>query len=142
MYSSWSFAHPQSGHPHRAFRIALRSPVRLFLPFESWQLMWTLRSFNISRSGALIGLEVKDDASAQCAADLEALIQAEPQARLQIEHDKQHLFAPVVWGRLTRSARQSWGLELAFHFTDSDSDLLALLEELEAGAHQSASPSH
>ena len=91
-------------------RVAVRTPAQLFLLFESWQLMWSLTTFNISRSGVLVGFEVKDEATAQSAADLETLIQAEPEARIQIEHDRPHLFAPVVFGRLVRSARHPWGL--------------------------------
>lgn len=130
MFHSWTFAHPQADHSKRATRVLLKSPVRIFMPFESWQLSWNLTSLNLSLTGILCGLNVIDEATAQVAVDLEALLQAEPVIRVQIEHELPHLFAPVVWARIVRSTRQPWGLELAMSFTESSNDLISLVEEL------------
>lgn len=130
MFHSWTFANPQADHSKRATRVLMKSPVRIFMPFESWQLSWTLSTFNLSLTGLLCGLNVTDDATAQIAVDLETLLQAEPVIRLQIEHDLAHLFAPVVWARVIRNTRQPWGLELAMSFTESSPDLISLVDEL------------
>lgn len=100
------------------------------MPFESWQLSWTLVSFNLSMTGLLCGFNVTDESSAQAAVDLETLLQAEPVVRLQIEHNYSHLFAPVVWARIVRNIRQAWGLELALSFTETSPDLISLVDEL------------
>lgn len=130
MFHSWTFSHPTSDHAKRATRVSIKSPVRVFMPFESWQLSWTLTSFNLSLTGLLCGLNVTDESSAQTAVDLETLLQAEPVVRLQIEHEHTHLFAPVVWARVVRNTRQPWGLELALSFTESSPDLITLVDEL------------
>lgn len=133
MFHTWTFAHPSQGKPVRARRMALQAPVRVFMAFESWQLSWVLRCINLSETGMLCGIDVINENTAQQAVDLETLIKAEPIIRLQIEHTRPHLFAPVLWARVVRNTRQPWGLELALQFTESDNDLLALLEDLALG---------
>lgn len=130
MFHSWTFAHPQADHSKRATRILLKSPARIFMPFESWQLSWNLTAINLSLTGILCGLNVSDETTAQVAMDLEALLQAEPVIRVQIEHEFVHLFAPVVWARVVRNTRQPWGLELAISFTEQSPDLVSLIDEL------------
>lgn len=135
-FQGWTFAAAAPAPPpQRQTRFPVEAVVQLFLRFEAWQIAWTVSAVNISESGFLCLFPVTDPASAERAVDLESLVGAEPQVRLQIDHSIAELFAPVVWGTLVRCTREPLGLALAFEFTETDSHLIALLDHL---AHAAA----
>jgi len=102
----------------------------LTLPFESWQLMWTLKTINISATGVLCGLNVTDIDSAQRALDLNALLDAQPEVTLQIDSPTDDTFAPSLIATLVRQNKRPWGLELAFQFSNPSNEYLDLVRNL------------
>ena len=136
MFHPWIFATPEvAPAPVRAVRFPLKAMVQVFLRFEAWQLRWTLPAVNISETGLRCFFQVNDEASARQAIDLESMVQAEPVARLQIDHDFPDLFAPVVFANLIQCVREPKGLALAFEFADKDPHLFSLVDQLSNEIH-------
>jgi hypothetical protein len=134
MFQHWTFSHPGSDVEGRAARYDADMRVCVTIPFESWQLLWTLRSINISNTGILTALDVINPETAQRAMDLDTLLEAEPEVLIQIDTPTEDLYAPSVTARLTRKIKKQWGLELAFQFTEENDHLANLVASLEAGA--------
>lgn len=138
MFQQWTFSHPTTPSDKRAERHHGELRVALTIPFESWQLLWTLPSLNISKTGILCAMKVSDQASAQRASDLDSLLDAQPEVQLQIDVLSHELFAPSVGARLVRKTKQHWGLELAFQFlSEENDDLTSLIGSL---MHPNQSP--
>ena len=132
MYYDWTQSHPaQKNHEGRATRHEADLRVVLSLPFESWQLVWSLRSINISATGTLCGLKVFDDQTAQRAHELNALLDAEPQVHVQIDSGVDAIYAPALGAIVVRKEKRPWGLELALKFTEDSEELGLLLGSLE-----------
>ena len=131
MFQHWAFSHPGAATEGRAERYTADLRVAVVIPFESWQLMWTVRSINISNTGVLCAADVTDQASAQKATDLDTLLEAEPEVQLQIDSSTDELFAATVPARLTRKNKKPWGLELAFHFNAESDELMNLVASIE-----------
>jgi hypothetical protein len=131
MFQHWAFSHPGTTDTGRAERLTADLRVAVVIPFESWQLMWSIRSLNISNTGILCAADVSDPQSAQMATDLHTLLEAEPDVHLQIDAAADELFAVSIPARLTRKTKKPWGLELAFHFNEENEDLLNLVASLE-----------
>jgi hypothetical protein len=142
MYQHWTFSHPSAQNEGRAARMNADLRVSIIIPFESWRLLWNLRSINISNTGILCGFDVTDKTSAQKALDLDTLLTAEPDVQIQINPSTDDLLPPMIAGRLIRKAKQPWGLELAFHFISENDDLALLMESLEHSPHESRNRQH
>jgi hypothetical protein len=142
MFQHWAFSHPGAANEGRAERQTADLRVAVVIPFESWQLMWTIRSINISNTGVLCAADVTDQASAQKATDLNTLLDAEPEVQLQIDSPTDELFAATVPARLTRKTKKPWGLELAFHFNTENEELMNLVASLEQGPPFAARRNH
>ena len=135
MFQSWTFSHPNTPNNGRAERLNADLRVAITIPFESWQLMWTLRTLNISNTGILCAADVVDQPTAQRTMDLDTLLDAEPEVHLQIDSPSDDLFAPSLSARLVRKTKRPWGLELAFHFGGENDDLASLVASLEHNPH-------
>lgn len=133
MFPHWTFSHPGAPTEGRAERHIADLRVAITIPFESWQLMWTLRSLNISNTGLLCVCDVTDPATAQRATDLDTLLDAEPEVQIQIDSVADDLYAPSLNARLVRKTKRQWGLEMAFHFTEENEHLASLVASLEPG---------
>ena len=99
------------------------------IPFEPWRLLLSLEGQNLSTSGVLARLSTAD-----AAGGAEDLLQLYDTYDLQIEHDAEHLPAPLVRGILVRRTRTTAGLELALRFEAPDVNLLGLVHELALAA--------
>jgi hypothetical protein len=133
MFQHWTFSHPGSNVDGRAPRYDADMRVSLTIPFESWQLLWTLRSINLSNTGVLAALDVINPETAQKAMDLDTLLDAEPEVLIQIDSPTDDLYAPSLTARLTRKTKKPWGLEIAFQFTEENENLANLVASLESG---------
>jgi PilZ domain len=130
MFQHWTFSHPAPQTEGRAERHSVDLKVAITISFESWQLLWPLRTLNISTSGILCAVNVTDQLSAQRTTDLDALLDAEPEVQLQIDATNDDLFAPSLTARLVRKTKKPWGLELAFQFSEDNDDLESLVGSL------------
>ncbi len=130
MFHQWTFSHPAIQSEKRSERHIADLQVAITIPFESWQLLWPLRTLNISNTGILCAISVPDQASAQRATDLDSLLDAEPEVQLQIATLGEDLFAPSVSARLVRKTKRQWGLEIAFQFCEESEDLAGLIVSL------------
>lgn len=142
MFQHWTFAHPGAPTEGRAQRHNADLRVVITIPFESWQLMWTLRSLNISNTGILTAFDVTDQSSAQSATDLDTLLNAEPEVQIQIDSLNDDLYATSLNGRLVRKTKRQWGLEMAFHFAEENDQLISLVASLEQGHYSFAKRPH
>lgn len=136
MFPHWTFSHPGAPTEGRAERHSADLRVIITIPFESWQLMWIVRSINISNTGILTAFDVTDPTSAQKAMDLDTLLSAEPEVQIQIDSMTDEHYAPSVNARLVRKTKKQWGLEIAFQFLEESDILVDLVAGLEQGAHQ------
>jgi hypothetical protein len=133
MFQHWTFSHPGSNPEGRASRYPVSLRVCVTIPFESWQLLWTLRSINVSNTGILAAFDVTSSETAQKALDLDTLLDAQPEVTLQIDADSDDFYVPSLGARLARKSKKQWGLELAFHFTEDNDNLASMIGGLEAG---------
>ena len=142
MFQHWTFSHPGAASEGRAERHVADLRVAVTIPFESWQLMWTLRSLNISNTGILCAADVTDQRTAERAMDLDTLLDAEPEVQLQIDSPSEDLFAPSVPARLVRKTKRPWGIEIAFNFSSENDDLASLVASLEHNPHNPGRRQH
>jgi hypothetical protein len=136
MFYDWTFSTPSASADARAQRYTADLKVTVTLPFESWQLMWTLRSLNISNTGILCALDVINEASAQRATDLITLLDAQPEVQIQIETPSDDIFAPILNATVVRKLKRPWGLEVALNFNEESDDLLSLISSLDGWSTQ------
>ncbi len=131
MFQHWTFAHPGAPNEGRAERYAADLRVAVVVPFESWQLMWNVRSLNISHTGILCIADVHDPVTAQQATDLDTILDAEPEVHLQIESPSHEVFSANIDARVVRKTKKQWGLEVALHFHQESDDLFNLIANLD-----------
>jgi hypothetical protein len=98
------------------------------VPFAPWRLMITLGGEDLSTSGLRAALPKATGN------EVEALLAERDPYDLQLEHDAEHLPAPVLRARLVRRVRTTAGWDLAFAFESSDIALLSLVHELSGRA--------
>ncbi len=100
--------------------------VRLLVDFSPWRLLLTLDGLNLSASGlgAVLGPSADKEGEAR------GLLAVGDPYLVQLEHDAEHLPAPVCRTRLTRRVEHAAGLELAFTFDEPAPELLGLIHEL------------
>jgi hypothetical protein len=117
-------------HEPRDNRHRYDGRVRLIVQLTPWRLVGTLTGKDISASGLAAFLPVKGNSAGVA---LEALLALGDPYDLQIEHDQEHLPAPLARARLVRRRDVAGGVELGFSFEEPDADLLSLLHELGGG---------
>lgn len=133
MFHHWTFSHPGAQTEGRAMRYDADMRVCVTIPFESWQLLWTLRSINISNTGVLAAFDVHNPESAQKALDMDTLLDAQPEVTIQIDATVEDFCSPFVQARMTRKLKKPWGLEVAFQFMQENDHLANLVASLESG---------
>lgn len=120
--------------------------VRLMVPFSPWRLLLSLEGENLSASGLKAHFKKCPsakgesdhtsssrrslDRGAKEALAIESLIVEGDPYDLQLEHDSEHLPAPVLPARLVKREKTSKGLALTFAFEEANTDLLSLVHEL------------
>jgi hypothetical protein len=134
MFHHWTFSHPGAQTEGRAPRYEADMRVCVTIPFESWQLLWTLRSVNISNTGVLAAFDVHNPETGQKAMDLDTLLDAQPDVMIQIDAASDDFCAPAIQARMTRKTKKPWGLEVAFQFTQENEHLAHLVASLESGS--------
>jgi hypothetical protein len=115
----------------REQRLSFCAPVTIFFPFAPWQIACSTRSVNISTSGILLFTDATRPNQNSLSCDISAMLTAEPQVTLQIEHQISHLFIPVLHARCVRTNFHTSGVEYAFAFDQTTDDLIALIDELD-----------
>lgn len=100
------------------------------MPFESWQLLWTLKALNISSQGLLCRFDITDASTQQKSEDFETLIEAQPIGYVQINPNSETYFCPTLPARIIQTTRYASHLELNFEFLNSQDDIQSLLMTL------------
>jgi len=116
--------------PQRAIRHMANLNVSLTLPFESWQLLWKLRTIDISEAGVLCRYEISDERDASHALELWTLLEAQPDVHLQIDTQSDDFFSPSVDAILIDRSKQLGALELEFSFTSRNQEIDSLLASI------------
>jgi hypothetical protein len=129
MNRQFEFSHADF-RPHRTVRYAANLNVSLTLPFESWQLLWKLRTVDISEAGILCRYEISNERDASHAHELWTLLEAQPDVHLQIDTQSDDFFSPSVDAFLINRSRQSGALELEFSFTGRNQEIESLLASI------------
>lgn len=133
MFHHWTFSHPGAQTEGRAMRYEADLRVCVTIPFESWQLLWPLRSINISNTGVLAAFDVHNPETAQKAIDMDTLLDAQPEVTVQIDAAIEDFCVPSLDARVSRKTKKPWGLEIAFQFTSESDPLANLIANLESG---------
>lgn len=142
MFPQWTYAHPDTPPDGRASRYSVDLRVAIKVPFETWQLMWVVRSVNLSNTGILCALDAADPKGVQLALDLNTILDAEPEVIIQIDSHLEELNSAVVRAHLVRKTKRSWGLEIAFQFDEENEDLAFLVGSIEQDAPHALKPRH
>lgn len=133
MFHHWTFSHPGAQTEGRAMRYDVDLRICVTIPFESWQLMWPLRSINISNTGVLAAFDVHNQDTAQRATDIDTLLDAQPEVTVQIDGSLEDFCVPALHARMTRKTKKPWGLEIAFQFSEESDALANVIANLESG---------
>jgi|LakMenE18May11ns_1017448.scaffolds.fasta_scaffold9600960_2 hypothetical protein len=116
--------------PQRAIRQMPSLNVSLTLPFESWQLLWKLRTVDIHEAGVICRYDITDEKDSGHALELWTLLEAQPDVHLQIDTQSDDFFSPSVDATLINRSRQPGALELEFSFTSRNQDIESLLASM------------
>ena len=100
------------------------------IPFESWQLLWTLTAINISSTGVVCRFDVKDAITQRKSEEFETLIEAQPSGIVQINPSNDSYFCPTLPAKVIQTTRHFGGLELTLQFLNEQTDLDTLMMTL------------
>lgn len=127
---------PKLAH-HKSQQPQYRTDFTIFfsMPFESWQLLWTLKALTVSSQGLVCRFDITDASTQQKSEDFETLIDAQPTGYVQINPNNDTYFCPTLPARIIQTTRYESHLELKLQFLNSQTNIESLLMTLSNEIH-------